>query len=294
MKKVWKYVIGIGVALVILLVIFSITFVETNHTAVKVAFGQVNEKVLNEGLNFKAPFFESIKKINHKKQTRQFYDKELLTCASSEKVKVTINTVTIVYSIDKKQGVYLVKNFDLGNYNDVITIDIVESATKIATQYFTGEEVTNKKILQPKIIEELQLAVNKRYGENVVEIIDCTVKDIDRDQSYNDAIAAKNKLIEDEKAKEIQNRTAIAKAQADRKVKEETALGEANAMKIRAQGEKDANELKEKSITNDILAYEWLQKWDGKLPIVSSGDGSYMLDVNSLMNYSKNSGKDSK
>ena len=42
--------------------------------------------------------------------------------------------------------------------------------------------------------------------------------------------------------------------------------------------EKEANELKAKALTPAVLQQMWIEKWDGKLPTVSSG-GQFIMDI---------------
>ena len=50
-----------------------------------------------------------------------------------------------------------------------------------------------------------------------------------------------------------------------------------------AQAEAEAYRLKSEQITPEIILMSYIEKWDGKLPTVASGDGSMMLDISSLM-----------
>ena len=62
---------------------------------------------------------------------------------------------------------------------------------------------------------------------------------------------------------EYENKTTIAQAQA-----------KADAAVIAAQGEKDANELLQKSLTAEILEAQWIEKWNGETPkVVTDGEG---------------------
>jgi isocitrate dehydrogenase len=54
----------------------------------------------------------------------------------------------------------------------------------------------------------------------------------------------------------------------------EKAQAEAEAMKILAQAQADANKLLADSITDEILAQMYYERWDGKLPHVYGSDGT--------------------
>lgn len=53
--------LGVIVALIVLLIIGSMTTVPTGHAGIKTRFGAVQNDIISEGLNFKVPFIEDIK-----------------------------------------------------------------------------------------------------------------------------------------------------------------------------------------------------------------------------------------
>lgn len=67
---------------------------------------------------------------------------------------------------------------------------------------------------------------------------------------------------------EYENQTTIAQAQA-----------KADALVIAAQGKKDANELLQKSLTEEVLRSQWIDKWNGELPDTMAGDDTTLAIV---------------
>ncbi len=63
--------------------------------------------------------------------------------------------------------------------------------------------------------------------------------------------------------------TAVAKGKADSKIIK--AEGDAKSINLIATAQAEANRVVNKSLTDRILKYRQLQKWDGKLPQVTSG-----------------------
>jgi hypothetical protein len=49
-----------------------------------------------------------------------------------------------------------------------------------------------------------------------------------------------------------------------------------------ARAEAESYRLKNQEITQETLAMEWINKWDGKLPSVAS-DGSMMFDISDII-----------
>ena len=91
-----KVVVGIivGVLIVgIVILISSITTVPTGYVGIKTRFGQVQEDMIQEGFNFKAPFIESIVKIDCRTQKY-----EVTTEASSKDLQKVnnIKDITVI------------------------------------------------------------------------------------------------------------------------------------------------------------------------------------------------------
>ena len=79
-------------------------------------------------------------------------------------------------------------------------------------------------------------------------------------------------------ALEQEQALVIAKTEAEKKVL--TAQAEADAIKVQAEAQAEANRLLTASLTDTLVEYQKVQKWDGKLPTVTGG--SAILDTRSL------------
>jgi len=282
----------------IVLIVFASSFkiISTNYTGIKVTFGQVSENVLPAGFNWKIPFIQKIVDVNNKRQDITVAkEKDKIEAESSERVKLYIENVTITYRISEDKSVYIYKN--VANYSDgnsLFDSILISSAIKAGAITFNVTDVTNRMKLEPKLKETIQKAVNDKYGENSIIIENIAVGNIDYDAVYSQMIQDRNNAEEIQKKQSIENKTAAEKAENDNKIakeKQETenqikidrATADAEALKIKAEAEKLANEMKTKSLTPEVLMNYWLDKWDGKLPTVMSDDGSLMLDMSKLM-----------
>jgi len=94
------------------------------------------------------------------------------------------------------------------------------------------------------------------------------------------AITAKAQAIQ--QAERARNELATTQAEAAKKIAE--AEGEAKSLVTRAQGEADANRIRQNSLTPQLLELRRIEnsralidKWNGQLPTVQSGQGSGML-----------------
>ena len=90
--------------------------------------------------------------------------------------------------------------------------------------------------------------------QNHINISDISIKNIDYSDTFEQAIEAK--VVATQKAEEAKNRTVQVKEEANQKLIE--AQAEAESMKIRSQA---------LSQNQNLVAYEAVQRWDGKLPV---------------------------
>ena len=50
-------------------------------------------------------------------------------------------------------------------------------------------------------------------------------------------------------------------------------------MLAKAQAQADANKLLEESLSDKVIAYEQIQKWDGVMPKVTGSENGMLIDV---------------
>ncbi len=128
------------------------------------------------------------------------------------------------------------------------------------------EDLTNE--LEPKgfRIDTVSMVGNPRLDQNVLT-------------SINQAIQAQ------QDAQRAQNKVAQVEAEARQKVAE--ADGEAQKIKTIAEAQATANERLTKSLTPQLVQYEALQKWDGKMPQVTGSGGMPFIQLQGMGGGSK-------
>lgn len=83
-------------------------------------------------------------------------------------------------------------------------------------------------------------------------------------------IAALNSKIEaNQRAQQRENELREAEAEAKKQIAK--AEGQAKCAIVQAESEATANNLLSKSVTQELIQWQAIQKWDGKLPTVTSG-----------------------
>ena len=86
-------------------------------------------------------------------------------------------------------------------------------------------------------------------------------------ETFKRAIEAKNNAVQSA----LMAENKVKQAEAEAKIKVATAEGNAQAMLTSAKAEAEANSLKQKTITPMLLQLEYINKWDGKLPVYNGG-----------------------
>ena len=76
----------------------------------------------------------------------------------------------------------------------------------------------------------------------------------------------------------IENEAAIAKAEADKQVAITNAEAEAQKTSIAADAQAEANRKLAESLSDTLIEYQKIQKWDGKLPTVSGSNALVSID----------------
>lgn len=269
-----KRVILCALVPVIACLIGSFSIIPTGYTGVKTTFGQISENTLPAGLNFKAPFFQSIEKVNNKQQ--DIYFENQIWGESSERTAVYGAQITVSYQINPDKSAWIYAN--VADYTkNLIPNDLIASAVKSAMVQLDSAKVTQRTSIEPLARDMVTKALNEKYGENVITVLKVTINDMDFEESYKTAIANKQIAAMEKEKQDIENQKAVEKAAADKKVKETNAEAEANATITKAEAQAKANDLLQESLTDDVLYQKWLEKWDGKLPEVAGGDASVII-----------------
>jgi regulator of protease activity HflC (stomatin/prohibitin superfamily) len=111
------------------------------------------------------------------------------------------------------------------------------------------------------LVEKVYLVGSIRLPENVVS-------------------ALNSKIEATQRAQQRENELREAEAQAKKQVAE--AEGKAKSMIAIAEAEAKANSLKLKTLTNELIQYEAIQKWDGKLPTMTGSNAVPFINVEKL------------
>ena len=171
-------------------------------------------------------------------------------------IYVGMNCTAMIEEKDAAKFLYRYNNTPLETIIDTDIKKMVEDRFNIETAGYTSSELSAAKGIIMENVKSYVVDYFKDYG------ITITVLGMKEGISYeNSSIqAAIDKKFESEQKLTIQqneNEANIAKAEA-----------EAEAMIMLAEAQAEANRILAASITDEILAQMYYEKWDGKLPYV--------------------------
>lgn len=265
-KKLSPALLIVGIVALVGAMSFSI--VPTGYTGVRTTFGQISKNTVPQGFNLKVPLVQNIKLVNNKQQdvkiTSQIWGE------TTEKTPVYASDIVVTYQISNKASAWIFRN--ISNTKDLISDSLVASATKSAMVELKASEVTNRTKIEPLVKEKLVKSINEKYGEDRISILKVVVNQMDFEEDYNKAIAEKSIAQQTKEKQAIENETAVAKAEADKKVAVTNAEAKADATRIAAEAEAEANEKIKNSLNDQIIKSKFYDKWDGKLPEAMGSD----------------------
>lgn len=261
------------ILLIIIVASATITIVRPGHTGVVVTLGKVEEGVLQEGLHLKIPFVQGVVMIDNR-----ITKLEVDTEAFSSDLQTVETTLAINYRVDPAKSYSIYKNIG-DDYANVLVVPAVNEVLKATTAQYTAEQsVTNRTLISTGLVDGL----NEKLNEIGLYVTDVNIVNFEFSEAYITAIEEKQVAQQKLLKAETEKLTAITNAEAEAEAIKIKAEAEAEARKITAQAEAEANAIISQSLTEALIDYHTVDKWNGKLPTVTGGAGTF-IDVGSII-----------
>ena len=249
------------IVLLVILAFSSFTVVSAGHSGVVVTLGQVSDNVLQEGLHFKIPFVQQIVLMDNRVKKAEVSD----ASSASKDLQTVTSTIVVNYKVLNSYSASVYKNIGM-DYESVIITPAVIECVKAVTAKFTAEElITNRQSVSDQMMDLLRAKIGN-YG---IDIQIFNITGFEFTAEYNAAI----------EAKQTAQQNALKAEQDLQRIKVE-----AEQTVAKAEAEAEAYRLKSEQITPEILISNYIEKWDGKLPTVVTGEGgTMMIDLAALL-----------
>jgi regulator of protease activity HflC (stomatin/prohibitin superfamily) len=265
LKKMTK-LIGVGVIGLFLMVFLfkSCERIDAGHVGVKVNLYGDNKGVSDvtevTGMVFFNPITHSIYEFPTFIQHKEYTGDNSFIVNSKDGSEFHVSPI-INYSVQREKvpSIFAKYRRSLDQIEEGFLKTSVFDAFRLATNKYTadelignrqGYEVEVRKILEGQLLAE-GFVVNQ-FTSNLVY-----------PETFKAAIEAKNNAVQ--AALMAENKVKTAEAEA--KIKVATAEGNAQAMLTSAKAEAEANRMKQQTLTPLLLQLEYINKWDGKLPV---------------------------
>lgn len=224
--------------------------------------GGVQNYTLNQGYKLKTPLTK-VYKINTEVNELTFSNISVQTNDSQ-----FVNTVIKVQvKIDSNQAFeYFSKYRDksLEDISSILSATIQKQLETITTQYNIMDVLGAKR---DEIVNKVLVLIQEELIKDGISVLRITLVDTDAGADIEKAIANE----------------AVAKKEAETaEYKKQKAELEGEAKVIEAQKNKEANELISKTLTDKLLMEKFIEKWDGKLSVVS-GNANGFFDISEIL-----------
>lgn len=280
-----RRIVLILVALIAVILVFSTCTaqVDTGYTGIITTFGRVEDHTMEAGFHFKSPFQRIILMDNREQKT------SFTTQAFSSDIQQVDVTGSINYAINKSTAMTLFKEVGTDYFNKLVYPRMLEN-TKAAFSKYTAENLVSLREALSNHIRESLSAEMAGYGINIISV---SIENIDFTDAFTDAVEAKQVAAQKKLQAEIeqQQKTMETQQQAERQriaAEAEAAVAKINAdadayaTRVKAEAEASANTLIAQSLTDSLIRFTQVSRWNGQLPSYVSGTAADAVPILSL------------
>lgn len=248
-------IFGGFMAIVVVILLFSTAYtISAGERGVLLTFGKPSMDAVGEGLHFKFPIAQSIKKMDIR--TLKI---EVNADAASKDLQDVQTTVALNFHLSGEQVPKLYQEVGMA-YTDVIINPAIQESVKSVQAKFTAEELVSRRT---EVRSEIQDALSERLAKYYIVVDDFNIVNFQFSEEFDKAIeekvtAEQRKL----KAERDLERIIIEKEQ-------RIAQAQAEAESLRLQKEQitpDLVKLRQIEVQREAIA-----AWDGHLPQVTGG-----------------------
>ncbi len=248
----------ITVLLVIFIIFFNpIAIVGVGERGVKVTLGEVSPTSYTEGVHFVTPFISSIKNMNVKTQKNYINTSVYTKDIQQAQISYVLN-----YNLQPENAHKMYREVGV-NYFDTVVSPVVEGTIKDVIGKWNAQDlVANREKATQEILVKLQKHLTPKY----INVTDFQMTAIAYSGVFEKAI--ESKVTAEQEALRAKNKTVQIQEEAKQKLI--SAEAEAKSMAIRAHA---------LSQNKNLVEYEAVQKWDGKLPEYMLGGSVPFINI---------------
>ncbi len=291
---------GFGTFVVILLVAallltgvgMGMVFLQADQYGVVISAFQPNGyrlQPLGPGLHWITPFFESVQPYSVARQTYtmatstaegQVAGDDSIEARTKDGQQVYIDA-SVIYSIDPVHVIDLHIAWQ-GRFQDNVVRPVSRAAIRDAVSQFGVEEIVSTK--RAELEQMITDTIKEGLTANNLIMVDFLLRTIRFSDQYAQAVEQKQiaeqqalqaQLVVQQKKQEAEQARQVAQGQADAAVI--AAKGAADARVIQAQAEAQANDLLTKSLTPELLQYQYILKLSPNVQTIFIPSGNQFI-----------------
>lgn len=264
-------IVGLAIVLLLVLIVLggSVFVVEAGQTGVVLTFGKVSPLVLQEGIHLKIPFAQKVITINNR-----IVKTEVTTEAFSKDLQTVSTVIAVNYHINKSSSASIYKEVGLG-FEDVLVIPAINEVLKAVTANYTAQQLVSTRGEVSLLLDE---NLNTKLNEYGIIVDDLNIINWDFSEEFITAIEAKQVAEQNLIKTRTEQEQALVIANTEAQKQVIAAQAEADKIILLADANADSNRIITESLTDILIRFETLQKWDGQLPKVTSGSDT-LIDI---------------
>lgn len=232
-------------------------------------FDGTREQTLSEGFHGKN-IFDQVYKMSTEVQTMTV---ENLTTQTMD-AQYLNSVLDIKYRVSASNAYLVFKQFrTMDNMSQNLIIPTTQRVMEMVTTKYNVIDILGES--RTAVYQELEIMLTEEFAKYGVEFYAISITDMDAGEALEQAItdeAVAKKAVETAEQNLLKTQTEAKQQSVQAQAKQDAARIEAETKLIEA--EKQANELLNQSLSDEILRMEWINKWNGQMPTYYSGDDS--------------------
>jgi prohibitin 2 len=242
-----------GIVLIVLIIaIFVLSpfgTVSAGERGIRLRFGAPTGEILNEGLYFRIPLVETVKKMNV-----QVLKEQTKADSASRDLQTVSSDIALNYRLEPNKVVSVYRELGI-EYSDNVIAPALQESMKATTAKYTAEELITKR---SQVAQDVTTILRERLQPRGIIIEGFSIINFDFSKAFNEAI--ENKVSAEQNALAAQNKLKQIEYESQQAV-------------VKAKGEAEAISVKSAALRSnpEVLQLEAIQKWDGKMPQYNSG-----------------------
>jgi regulator of protease activity HflC (stomatin/prohibitin superfamily) len=260
---------------------------------------KVTARVIEPGWALINPFSQSIREYPVTIQTYSMVQKssegqvegdDSIKVQSSEGQQLNLDVV-IQYQVNRQEAGALYEDWggaEIEVVEDRVVRQYTRSQVPVIAALYGWEEITASK--RGELVSKISEILSTEFARRHLTMVSFGIREVHLPAALQEALTVKIQAQQQAEQQKYQLDQAKIKAEQDRveaqgraNALKEQAGGEAEAIRIRAEAQAGANQVLAQSLTPELIRYQQLQRWDGRLPVFQGGGATPLVNVSDII-----------